>query len=430
MVQPFSIILGKAVRKIARLRGGSGSALPGLFVEKINPTFISTTLKQLPRGVVLISGTNGKTTTTKMVVELLEGQGLTVFTNRTGSNFTRGVAAALLGEISLSGKLAADIAVLELDEAHAVHFVRTIAPDYTLLLNVMRDQLDRFGEIDYTASLLQTIANHTTKGLTLNREDPRIHAIAKSSSLPTAFFGFSPHLRTQFPTDEALHDKSPSLSPNPAEESALAADVTLESLEAHRATYRIDGENHSLAMKLNGAYNLFNGAAALALVRQILGSTVDTKTLLETLSSITPAFGRGETIIINGQPLEIVLVKNPSGFRLGLSSFSPANYATMIAINDNYADGRDMSWLWDVDFSSLKADGVAHVSGIRAYDMALRLEHDAIRFDTVTPDLSLALSSFLSTHSDQPKRIYATYTAMLTLRRLLAKHTDIKEIDQ
>ncbi len=112
MPRPFSIILGKAVRTMSRLRGGSGSALPGLFVEKIDPNFIKRTLGTLEHGVVLVSGTNGKTTTTKMVVELLESQGLHVFTNRTGSNFTRGVAAALLGEISVSGKLNADIAVL------------------------------------------------------------------------------------------------------------------------------------------------------------------------------------------------------------------------------------------------------------------------------------------------------------------------------
>ncbi|HBO64482.1 TPA: DUF1727 domain-containing protein, partial [Candidatus Saccharibacteria bacterium] len=141
MSSPFTVLLGKAVRYAARLRGG-GSALPGLFVEKIDPSFVPNTLAQLPKGVVIISGTNGKTTTTKMVVQLLESQGLTVFTNRTGSNFVRGVAAALLGDITATGKLRADIAVLELDEAHAVKFVDVVQPRYSLLLNVMRDQLD------------------------------------------------------------------------------------------------------------------------------------------------------------------------------------------------------------------------------------------------------------------------------------------------
>jgi len=123
MSKPLVTVIGKTVKNIAKLRGG-GSALPGLVVERIDPNFVSDTLSQIPMGIVVISGTNGKTTTTKMVTELLEGQGLKVFTNRTGSNFTRGVAAALLSEINIYGKLHADIAVLELDEAHAVNFVK------------------------------------------------------------------------------------------------------------------------------------------------------------------------------------------------------------------------------------------------------------------------------------------------------------------
>ena len=147
--QMISTIIGKSVKKVAQLRGG-GSALPGLVVEKIDPDFIRRTLEDLPQGVVIISGTNGKTTTTKIVVELLESVGMKVFTNRTGSNFSRGVAAALLNEVDIHGKLDADIAVLELDEAWAVKFVKMVQPRFSLLLNVMRDQLDRFGEIDTT----------------------------------------------------------------------------------------------------------------------------------------------------------------------------------------------------------------------------------------------------------------------------------------
>ena len=139
--------VGKAVRAAARLHGG-GTAFPGKVVEKLDPGFMARTLGQLPYGVVLVSGTNGKTTTTRIVASVLESLGLRVFTNPTGSNFTRGVVSALLDRVGMDGRLDADIAVLELDEAYAVHFVRRVKPRYTLLLNVMRDQLDRFGEID------------------------------------------------------------------------------------------------------------------------------------------------------------------------------------------------------------------------------------------------------------------------------------------
>lgn len=424
MSKPHVTILGKAVRYAARLRGG-GSALPGLFVERIDPEFIRRTLNTLPEGVVLISGTNGKTTTTKMVVELLEGQGLKVFTNRTGSNFTRGVAAALLGEISLSGKLEADIAVLELDEAHAIHFVRAVAPRHTLLLNVMRDQLDRFGEIDHTAKLLQTIAEETVDTVTLNREDPRVRSIAQvlPRTVEVGYFGLDGALLEHFPSDEDLHGGQ-------AAASDIKADVELVKFDHESATFRMDGMEHTTTLRLTGAYNIFNAAAALATVRRILGDAVDHERLINTLSGVTPAFGRGETLTVNGQPLDLVLVKNPSGFRLGLSSFPPEGYATMIAINDNYADGRDMSWLWDVSFESLKEGGVAMVSGMRCYDMALRLQYDEVVATAATANLAAGLKQFLAAHKDSPKRIYCTYTAMLALRRELARVAEVKGIDR
>lgn len=427
--QFFSTILGKTVRGAMRLRGG-GSALPGLVVEKIDRSYLARSLKHLPHGVVLVSGTNGKTTTTKMVVELLEGQGLRVFTNRTGSNFTRGVVAALLGDVSWTGRLDADIAVLELDEAHAVHFVKSVQPTHSLLLNVMRDQLDRFGEIDHTAKLLRTIAEHTTKSVTLNREDVRVRALADElpKGVSVAYFGLAKELLALFPNDESLHGAN--TEDNSPAGRSLAVDVELTAFAHNNATFTFDDAEHSAELQVNGMYNMFNAAAALACVRHVLGSSADTTQLMASLSAVTPAFGRGETITVDGQPVELVLVKNPSGFRLGLSSFSAANYATMIAINDNYADGRDMSWLWDVSFESLRtSDEAVYLTGMRVYDMALRLEYDDVPFEIITPDIPMALNAFLSEQADAPKRIYCTYTAMLAIRKALAQYADVKEID-
>jgi UDP-N-acetylmuramyl tripeptide synthase len=422
MPRPLVTILGKAVKSVAGLRGG-GSALPGLVVEHIYPDFIQHTLADLPLGVVVISGTNGKTTTTKMVVKLLQSHGLTVFTNRTGSNFTRGVAAALLGDIDMFGHLHADIAVLELDEAHAVHFVDKIPPRYSLILNVMRDQLDRFGEIDHTTNLLRHIANATTGNVVLNREDKRIAGIAKSlNPKKVSFFGLDDSLLKFFPTDDELHGVSPN------KKATIKADVVLSKFSDCSGTFLIDGEPVKTKLKLNGIYNVFNAAAALALVRAILGEHVNQTELINALSEVTPAFGRGESLKVGGQPLELVLVKNPSGFRLGLKSFNPTDYATMIAINDNYADGRDMSWLWDVDFSSLASCGVDQVSGIRAYDMALRLYYDEVKIKNVDTDLKKALKRFIKNSDGKPKRIYCTYTAMITLRKALSKIAKVEVI--
>ena len=422
MPHPFLILMGKSVRYAARLRGG-GSALPGLFVEKIDPDFIKKTLAPLPHGVVVVSGTNGKTTTTKMVVSLLEGQGLKVFTNRTGSNFTRGVAAALLKDVDMRGRLDADIAVLELDEAHAVKFVENVPPRYSLLLNVMRDQLDRFGEIDTTARLLTKVAQATTESVVLNREDPRIRLIPTTlSGQNITYFGLDDLLLSHFPSDDDMRSTSRNTVERPE------AEVLLSAYRGSQATYTIDTIAHEISLKLNGIYNVYNSAAALALTRAVMADDFDITKALASLSEVTPAFGRGEAMLIGGQPLELVLVKNPSGFRLGLQSFDPTGYATMIAINDNYADGRDMSWLWDVEFSSLQPAGVSTVTGIRAYDMALRLQYDEVPLTNVETDLTTALRSFVSAHANEPKRIYCTYTAMLALRKELSKMTNVEVI--
>ncbi|WP_129693229.1 Mur ligase family protein [Candidatus Nanosynsacchari sp. TM7_ANC_38.39_G1_1] len=415
--QRLSTMIGKGVKKMARLRGG-GSALPGLVIENIDPNFMQRTLSQLPHGVVVISGTNGKTTTTKIVVELLESIGLKVFTNRTGSNFSRGVIAALLDAVDIHGKLHADIAVLELDEAWAVKFVEKVPPRFSLLLNVMRDQLDRFGEIDTTAKMLEKIAMATTEAVVMNRDDQRIFAIHKQIAAKPVFFGATTELLELMPTDD--HLKSGGGKAN----SKVHADVLLTKIDSQQATFKINDTPSTVKTQLTGVYNLLNAAAALTLVRCISDS--HTEQFLTALQTIQPAFGRGETIMIDGKPIELILVKNPSGFRLALLSFAKKSAARMIAINDNYADGRDMSWLWDVDFSMLKS--VAMVSGVRAYGMALRLQYDDVKMKHVEQRLDKALDIFLAENKDMPKQIFCSYTAMLTLRTLLSKKTKVEKI--
>lgn len=416
--------VGHFVKRVARMRGG-GSALPGLVVEKLDPKYLSRVLGNLPQGVVVITGTNGKTTTTKMVVELLRSAGLTVYTNKTGSNFTRGVIAGVLTELDENHELKADIAVLELDEAHATHFIKQVRPRFSLILNVMRDQLDRFGEIDHTAGLLRSVAESTIEGVVLNRDDPLVRAIARDVAPSTRlrYFGLSENLRDTFPSDHDLHGKNETTQKLPALKST---DVILSSFKGHTATFAFGNrEKLPVELKIDGVYNVLNGAAALALARMILGDEADEKKLFAALSEVKPAFGRGEAIEIDGKPLEIILVKNPSGFRLALHSYKRTPHATMIAINDNYADGRDMSWLWDVDFSQFQT--VAEVSGSRAYDMATRLQYDSVEVVHVDTNIEKSLKSFLKVPG--PKRIYCTYTAMLKLRRILSRNYELEGIE-
>lgn len=476
----LTLALGHGARAASRLRGSGGSAFPGLVMEKADPHFMARALAPLPYGVVLVSGTNGKTTTTRMVVELLRGQGLKVFTNPTGSNFTRGVVAALLGAMPLNGRLDADVAVLELDEAHATHFVRTVKPRATLLLNVMRDQLDRFGEIDYTASLLHKVARATTGTVVLNADDPRLAAPSFRADLRADVRGFavSPQLRSVFLSDDELHDSldgctlgqpkkdaeakadtkaeptteapldsvkepgqgEPDAADSPANPAAekptqpLEIVATLEEMMGRHAVIDLSGRRHEVDFAIPGAHNILNATAAMGLVKELLGERTDEQALAASAAKVTAAFGRGELLSIDGQEVELGLVKNPAGFRMSLLSAAAVRSQQppliMIAINDQYADGRDMSWLWDVDFTPLKQAGVSIVTGVRATDMALRLSYDDIAVGKVEANLSQALAQLvkLSREQHRPIRILSTYTAMLELRSLLASYTDVEEV--
>ena len=430
----LTVALGRTARLAARARGGGsgGTAFPGLVMERTDPGFLERTLSRLPRGVIVVSGTNGKTTTTKMVVQLLREQGLKVFTNRTGSNFVRGVLASLLTEVDAAGNLDADIAVLELDEAHAVHFVARVRPRACLLLNVMRDQLDRFGEIDYTASLLHSIAKATSDVVVLNGDDPRLAAPAflEDVTARVVSFGAGEDLRSLFLSDDDL--RTGLASPRDRGEGP-GPRVTLEAINGQRATVRVDGASHEVDFAIPGVHNLLNACAALGVVLEVLGEDADLPGLLATLGTVQAAFGRGEVLTLDGRPVQLSLVKNPAGFRMGLLSAAAqaqAGEVVVVAINDEYADGRDMSWLWDVDFAALRTNGVAVVTGVRAWDMALRLRYDDVEVTDVEPDLrkAVALMRRAATDADRPMRIFTTYTAMQALRSILGEMTDVEEV--
>ncbi|USQ78810.1 Mur ligase family protein [Ornithinimicrobium faecis] len=415
----LAITAGKLARGVSRLRGG-GSALPGLVTERIDPGILGHTLADLPGGIVVVTGTNGKTTTTKMLVALLRAHGQRVFTNPTGSNFTRGVISAMLAEIPLSGRLDADWAVLELDEAHALHFAAAVAPTHALLLNVARDQLDRFAEIDQTAELLARLAAQATTGVVLNVDDSfvsRIHSRV-AEGVTVAWFGVDPTCADRLPElQEADVREADGAAALP--DSAEAALLLLQ--DEHTFTVTGSGADVGpVTLRQRGLAAMINATAATATARAVLGDDFEPGVAATALATVTPPFGRGEVIDIDGHPLELVLVKNPAGFTVALGTYGTEPVATMIAINDNYADGRDVSWLYDVSFESLQGHGVALTSGVRGWDMALRLRYDGVEVAHTEPDLDLALEQFLREHAGEPTRIFCTYTAMMQLRRRLA----------
>jgi len=313
-----------------------------------------------------------------------------------------------------------------------VHFVARVRPRACLLLNVMRDQLDRFGEIDYTASLLHSIAKATSDVVVLNGDDPRLAAPAflEDVTARVVSFGAGEDLRSLFLSDDDL--RTGLASPRDRGEGP-GPRVTLEAINGQRATVRVDGASHEVDFAIPGVHNLLNACAALGVVLEVLGEDADLPGLLATLGTVQAAFGRGEVLTLDGRPVQLSLVKNPAGFRMGLLSAAAqaqAGEVVVVAINDEYADGRDMSWLWDVDFTALRANGVAVITGVRAWDMALRLRYDDVEVTDVEPDLrkAVALMRRAATDADRPMRIFTTYTAMLALRSILGEMTDVEEV--
>jgi lipid II isoglutaminyl synthase (glutamine-hydrolysing) len=367
----------------------------------------------------VITGTNGKTTTTKIVSELLESQGLKVLTNKSGSNFVRGTITTVIDNASLSVRLPYDIAIFEQDEAHAVRFVGQVKPRGVVALNVMRDQMDRFGEIDTTAKLINKVVESASEWVVLNANDERVAKMVPKVA-KTFWYGHSKALQSNFLTDDELHQQE-----QPSYTQAGIMTVELKAFDDKKISVYINKKAYDLDSMLRGSHNAINLTAALTVVKAILPN-VEVEKVLETTSTLQPAFGRGEVISLpSGGRVTLQLVKNPGGFRHALGMLKLTRYGAVgIAINDDYADGRDVSWLWDVDFrllNNLSQEVIC--SGVRGYDMAVRLKYDEVKVSIVDPSLAeliTAINKCLTSSSDNAI-IFCTYTAMLKIRALYKK---------
>ena len=403
--------IGKTTFVGLRWLGRTGSALPGRVVEKVSPGFLPGMLKQLPQGVIVVSGTNGKTTTTKLITKLLESQGLRVLTNPTGSNFVRGIISAVVDKAEWTGKLPYDIAVFEQDEAHAVHFARMVKPRGVLVLNIMRDQMDRFGEIDTTRKLLQRLTNAATDFTVLNANDERVSTITPSDA-QVVWFGHSKDLQKEFLTDDQLYHVDDSDFYQ-----ASSPSVELTGYDEQSVSVRIGTTPHRYRYHLQGGHNALNLVAALSVLCLVVPEPATGK-LAEAILTVEPAFGRGEVITLeNGVQLTLQLVKNPGGFTQALRMLDLKTYHTVgIAINDDYPDGRDVSWLWDVDFSGITTPVLC--GGVRAADIANRLKYDEVEASDVEADLSVYTQAFdeKAVTNGGEAILFCTYTAMLKLR--------------
>lgn len=415
----------KLLRHGLRMAGRHGSALPGKVIERIDPHFLRAMLGKLPKGVVIVTGTNGKTTTTHMLVQILRAEGVRVLTNPSGSNLTRGLISTVVEQSSVTGKLPYDIAVFEMDEAYAPLLAAAVPPKVVVALNVMRDQLDRYGELDTTARLIATAAAHA-EILVVNGNDELL--LQKTTQHPHRLtFGLATNLLSQLSSESNLYGQQA------FKEQTLDAKIVAIKSTNERISYTINSATETVKghLPLLGIHNVMNAIAAIFTTKVLLPESSSTNAAA-CLEQFKPAFGRGETLMIAGREVTVALVKNPSGFNQNIATFvNPAIDAVLIVINDDYADGRDVSWLWDVQIAKLATfKGVIFVGGTRRYDMALRLKYENIAYEVVDTDNTTDLMSHVISSKAWSAHLLVipTYTAMLAIRKWLTAKLGGKHI--
>jgi UDP-N-acetylmuramyl tripeptide synthase len=435
---------GKATGALSRItRRGGGTTLPGDVARAIDPKILTRLAEDLTQGAVVITGTNGKTTTARLVTWLLEGIGQRVVSNRAGANLIYGVTAAALGKAGTDGKLKADWGVFEIDEASLPRAVEEIQPKATLVLNLFRDQLDRYGELETIAKKIEKALSALPEGahVILNADDPRVAEIGLSLAHKPTWFGLDdlevagkqlPHAADArtcprcgaslvFDAVYVGHDgvyRCPNGDFARPQPDLTATDIVLDGFDSLMLTI----EGTRIAMPLGGLYNCYNVLAAYATACSL---GLDGRYIAERLKTFRAVFGRQERIEFRGRRLVLVLSKNPAGFnetvRTAVELARGENF--LIGLNDRKADGTDVSWIWDVDFEQLKGRARLVIpAGVRAHDLAVRLKYAGVEAQPPETDPGKALDALIKhTNEGDTTYVLCTYTAMLDLRAELVR---------
>lgn len=426
----FAKLLTLALRLSGR---GSGTALPGYLVGRYFPFVLEALVSQIPT-VVAITGTNGKTTSQTMLSAVI-GQvpGVTVLRNKAGANLSQGILSELLKQSNALGQLEFTHAVLEVEEATLPRIATSIKPNIIAVTNLYRDQLDAYGEIDRTEKLIRDgIAQCPTAAVVVNGDDPRTARLTQGLHNPTYFVSLAPEYARFLPYEGKLNRRDANSEGLEATEIHINEDLTTD--------FAIHGQMKGSAVHIPqartvspGFFHVYNALTAIA-IANLLG--IDGATAAAGLKTFKPAFGRGENLVRQQGHKQVnyrlLLVKNPASFSLSLELLrNIPDLKLILAINDNTADGKDVSWLWDSELERLNQAQIDWIlcAGIRAKDMAVRLKY---ALDTPPGPISTEESirqaldlSFEQAHSGDTVFVLPTYTAMLEFRKLMGKTLDI-----
>lgn len=460
------LALARAVATLSRLRGGGATSAPGKVLLSLDRDAIGSLGARLRDGSVLVSATNGKTTTAAMAASIFEHEGIALVHNAEGANMAGGIATALLSATRSGGAIAGELGLFEVDELWLDAVASQLQPKAILLGNLFRDQLDRFGELETIAE--RWAADLHTRQLVLNADDPLIADLGREHG-GVVYFGVeddslalagmshaadarhcrhcgAPYVFDSIYLGHLGHYHCEGCGQRRPQPSVSARDVVLEGVRAARFTLCTSAGEAEVRLALPGLYNVYNALGATALATAL---GVSQASIVAGLQSTKAAFGRAETVTLsparsrNGagdstaaqaqvpRELRILLVKNPAGANevLRTLALEPGEHDLLGVLNDRIADGRDVSWIWDADFELLAGRVRSFTcSGTRAPELAVRMKYAGIEPERirVEPDLGLALEQAAASRPDDIAPLYAlpTYTAMLSLRELLVARGD------
>lgn len=435
----FTLFLTKTILK-------GGTTFPGRVALKIDKNILSKISKGYK--VILVTGTNGKTTTTSMIYNIIKESGHPVITNNTGANLFPGIVTTFVDNFKFGSKVKDNYAVIEVDEANLKYITEYITPEVITVTNLFRDQLDRYGEVYTTLNkILEGIYNVPETTLVLNGDESLLGKLDLKN--PVHFYGFDKAVNDNKTIEINADAKFCKFCKTPYEynfvtynhlgdfycpncgykRSDLMYAVTdIIDINADKSTVKFN--DLEVSINQSGTYNIYNGLCAYSIAKELGIADSAIKKSLENQSS---SFGRQETINIEGKDVKIFLVKNPAGYNQSLDTIclNKEKFAAAFLLNDNYADGQDVSWIWDVDFEKLTETNIdeVYISGLRAYDMAVRLKTAGLNSNKfVIEEQYEALTEAIKNGSCDNLYILATYTAMINYRKYLHSKGYIKNL--
>jgi len=408
-----AFLLAKCVRLAARLRGG-GSAFPGLVLLKMVPDVLSRKLSNLPLGVIFVTGSNGKSTTTSMLASLLRAHGLAVFTNPAGGNLPQGLASALVGQATLWGRLRADIAVLEVDEAYGHQIAELVNPDWVLLTNVQVDQLNRFGEPENVYRMLRDLAARANTGVVLNAGDANLSVMGRS------LVDQGVRVETVAIAPEATASAAHGLVSAPLFFEGEALDnlsplATLTSMGNAQASISFGETSVEVSLPAPGLHYGVDAALALAMAQVVSEGAITTVDIEQAFSHGEPVYGRGETISYRGRDFALTMMKNLPSLQANLDALEGPLERVWVAVDEGTPDP---SWIYDVDLGPI--DHVDVISGSKALQWAMFLEYRGIAYGQIVEDTAEAMRVLTAMPHDtaQPVHAIVNYEVMMVIRRL------------